>query len=320
MPADLKAGLYRGLKIALPILLSVVAIAFIGRAIDWNAALSSALDAPGWAVVSGIALILIQIALAGLRLRLLALSVQMPLSWQSSTAVWSFSYLGGLVLPTAVGSEIIKGAVLLKWARLPGRIIGVLVLERFVATVALVLLVLVTLPFASLRAGMGHTAMLGFLCGSGLLLIGLGFAARRRIGPGLSKLLVAFRVPSVAAQAISETLANAPLVKCIAISTVIHLLTLVVIGLLLFGFSSRDPFLDAILGGPVVTFAAMLPISVGGFGIREGAFILVFGAFGVDASRAAGVGLAWWGVQTLAGLTATSLAATWLAVNRRKRA
>jgi uncharacterized membrane protein YbhN (UPF0104 family) len=309
----------RAAKIVAPIVCSIVALLIVSQFIDWRAALADALRAPPWAIAAGACLVWVQLALCGMRLRGLANALGAPITWPASTAVWSLSYLGGLVLPTSVGGEIVKGAVLLGWTRFPSKIIGLLALERIAALLALILLVLAAAPFAASMAGFGYELPIALAAIAWIACILLGLVYRPRLAAALGRFLRLLRTPPAAADAVANAIASAPMGKSVAISLAIHVLTLGVLGLLLIGFGTPAPLAEAAAGGPIVTFAAMLPISVGGFGVREGAFVLVFGAFGIDASRAAAVALAWWGVQAIAGLVAATLAGAWLFTGRAAR-
>lgn len=319
MPPGLKPALWRAAKVTVPVLSSVLAVIILGQFIDWRTALTDALRAPGWVMASGVALIWLQLVLCGWRLRLLALSFGAHLPLHAATSVWSMSYLGGVVLPTSVGSELVKGAALLGWTRVPVTIIGLLALERLAATLALILLVLIAAPLAAWRIGSEYALLVSALCAPAFAAICFGLAMRQRAAASLRWLLTACRIPAGAVDKLDAAVGAAPLGRIVVLSLAIHLLTLMVIGLLLFGFGTPNPLLEVALGGPLVTFASLLPISVGGFGLREGAFILVLGPMGIDASQAVGVALAWWGVQLMAGLTAAAAAAAWLLASRQKR-
>lgn len=320
MPPGLKPALWRAAKVTVPVLSSVLAVIILGQFIDWRTALTDAFRAPGWVMASGVALIWLQLVLCGWRLRLLALSFGAQLPLHAATSVWSMSYLGSVVLPTSVGAELVKGAALLGWTRVPVTIIGLLALERLAATLALILLVLIAAPLAAWRIGSDYALPVTVLCTLGFLVICLGLTKRQRAAASLRWLLTMCRIPANAVDKLDAAVGAMPLGRIIVLSLAIHVLTLAVIGLLLFGFDSPNPLLEAALGGPLVTFASLLPISVGGFGLREGAFILVLGPMGVDASQAVSAALAWWGVQLTAGLTAAAMAATWLLATRQKRA
>jgi uncharacterized protein (TIRG00374 family) len=59
------------------------------------------------------------------------------------------------------------------------------------------------------------------------------------------------------------------------------------------------PFLFMV---PLITVISMIPISFGGVGIREGAFVMLFAQIGVPAASAFSLSLLWYSINLLAGL------------------
>jgi len=53
---------------------------------------------------------------------------------------------------------------------------------------------------------------------------------------------------------------------------------------------------------PAVAIAQVLPISLGGLGVREGAFVLFLGPLGVEASQAVALGLLVYGLNLAVSL------------------
>ena len=53
---------------------------------------------------------------------------------------------------------------------------------------------------------------------------------------------------------------------------------------------------------PAVAMAQVLPVSLGGLGIREGLLVLLLNPLGVPAGKAIGVGLLWYGMTLLVSL------------------
>jgi uncharacterized membrane protein YbhN (UPF0104 family) len=126
------------------------------------------------------------------------------------------------------------------------------------------------------------------------------------------------KLPEKTVDDVAATLARVPFVEVMGLSVIIHLGTVVLIAVLLGAIGVEQPLAVAVLGGPLVILVSLMPVSVGGFGVREGAFVLVFGLFGMPAAAAASVGLAWWGVQVFAALGGCGLAGIWLATRRRQ--
>lgn len=54
--------------------------------------------------------------------------------------------------------------------------------------------------------------------------------------------------------------------------------------------------------GPAVLMAQVVPVSVGGFGVREGMLVLLLGPLGVPTGKAFGIGVAWYCAMLLASL------------------
>ena len=80
------------------------------------------------------------------------------------------------------------------------------------------------------------------------------------------------------------------------------------------GYSGEVGFITALAATPVVFLIAMVPISVAGWGLREGAFVVAFGLFGVPASAALSISVTF----GIAVLLAYSPAAVLLVMARRQ--
>ncbi len=76
------------------------------------------------------------------------------------------------------------------------------------------------------------------------------------------------------------------------------------------------PVAAVIAFAPAVAMAQVVPVSVGGFGVREGMLVLFLGPLGTSTGQAVGVGLLWYVMMLLASL----LGAPAFAVGHRHRA
>jgi uncharacterized membrane protein YbhN (UPF0104 family) len=312
MPSGLNPAVLRTAQAGAPILISAAALVFIGQSMDWRDVAADAMRAPAWAVAGTVTLVALQLALCGDRLARLSASVSAPVGRPRATAIWGVSYLAGLTLPTSVGSELVKGGLLLRWMKFPGRILGVVALERLLALAAMGLVVLLAAPMLAHATGYAYAWPVTLLCALGLAATLAVSLLRRRMFGWLRLALVRLRTPAAAAEAIERTLNEAPLGRVLLTSALVHVLTLAMIGLLATGLGLTNPWLVALVGGPAVVLASMLPISIGGLGVREGAAIVIFGLLGAGAEEAAGVALALWGCQVLAGVLSASAAGAWM--------
>jgi hypothetical protein len=71
------------------------------------------------------------------------------------------------------------------------------------------------------------------------------------------------------------------------------------------------PFGAYMLLIPIVTIVTLLPISIAGLGVREGAMVLLFGRVGLDAAGAISLSLAWFAVTVLASVPGAFVLALW---------
>jgi glycosyltransferase 2 family protein len=173
-------------------------------------------------------------------------------------------------LPSAVGGDVVRAlhtrALGADWART----VHSALLDRLLALEAMVVIGVAGWPLLS--ALIGDAAARG---GIALLLgaVALGFA-----------LLLALRTGfSASARAVLLTRVAAP---AIVVSVLVHLATALAAWLI-----ARALGLSVSLGAacvliPLVLFVTMLPISIGGWGVREGAMIAAFGYAGIEPAAA----------------------------------
>jgi uncharacterized protein (TIRG00374 family) len=62
------------------------------------------------------------------------------------------------------------------------------------------------------------------------------------------------------------------------------------------------PFWYCLVFHPLVALATALPVSLGGFGVREGGYVLLLGRIGIKPADAVALSLLWFGVTAVAGL------------------
>ncbi len=92
------------------------------------------------------------------------------------------------------------------------------------------------------------------------------------------------------------------LVRAAALSIAFHLLQVGVQVLLVRAAGAGVSFSYALVFHPVLSLVQALPVSIGGFGVREGGYLYFLGVAGIDDSVAVTVGLLWWLVTLLGGL------------------
>jgi hypothetical protein len=92
------------------------------------------------------------------------------------------------------------------------------------------------------------------------------------------------------------------LLRVALVSVVFHLTQVMVQFVLARGLGVALPFSYCLVFHPVLSVMTALPVSVGGFGVREGGYLYFLTRMDVDDSLAVTMGLLWFTVTALAGL------------------
>ena len=191
-------------------------------------------------------------------------------------------YFFNQLLPTSVGGDGVRALRLYRSGMPTSMAVRVVLTERVFGFIACTLLgvfavpvMLVLAPGTPACTAIGVTVALGLV---GVLVLLLADSRvfsflPRRILRELRQLGDALRNQDSSAAAM-------------AVSLVMQLCVACAVGLLSFGLGlDANPFLVALLFQPI-TLITLLPVSVAGWGIREGALVTVLAAIGVPASAA----------------------------------
>jgi len=91
--------------------------------------------------------------------------------------------------------------------------------------------------------------------------------------------------------------------KAYVISIVIQAITIAMIYFTARGIGVRLPFTALFVFVPVIITVTMIPVSISGLGVRESAFVVLFGLAGVPAGAAASISFLWYLSATVGSLT-----------------
>lgn len=190
------------------------------------------------------------------------------------------------ILPSSVGGDVVRGVLAARHVDDKAAIVTSLALERLVGLFALAILIAIGQPVLLLRfndsAATGTVTLLvaGICCLIVLLVSAdklLGRFLRGRIETGVRRLSVDARKFVRARGLVSLTFLVAFMMHC-----AILVLTTFVANQL----GSTISFLEVLLIMPTILLIASLPISVGGWGIREAALAVGFSMLGHQESIA----------------------------------
>jgi glycosyltransferase 2 family protein len=233
-------------------------------------------------------------------LRILGAPLPMRLLWRSALAGFFFNQ----VLPTAVGGDVWRGWQAHRLGA-PLRIAAhSVIVDRAVGVVALGLMLAVLLPFAGdlSRQPLAQALMYGALAA---VVAAVAVALLLPSAPLIRLPIVSSAQSALAdlASAFTTVLLTPPRNLVVIAYSVIGL-TLPVIGLAILARSIGIdlPLADVAIVALGSALLATVPLSLGGWGIREGTMVVLFGAYGVPPDAAFGVSILYGASLTLASL------------------
>lgn len=232
---------------------------------------------------------LVSIGLATWRWVLILHAVGAGLKFINALPIVYIGLFFNQILPSNLGGDVIRVWRVFKHGSELINAIGSVILDRVVALLGLVLLVAAGLPFVSLLT---DDPLLSRVLMAIVAATAAGFAvllAFDRILPLMEKILpqAVLSNLSVLAHDVRRYLLNpAASVPGIAISVVNHLVGVTLFYVLALALRIDIGFAACVVLIPPVVLFSMLPISLAGWGIREGSMIAALGFVGVPPSEA----------------------------------
>lgn len=131
--------------------------------------------------------------------------------------------------------------------------------------------------------------------------LGLGAAAAALVGIAVAPRLAPFFPDKLGKplRALPRLFSIGPFFGAIILSLMIHLLTIVAGHAIMHSLEPSVTFAQSAVAMPLIGASAFFPFTVGGAGVREAAFIALYGAVGVPKSSAIAGSLSFWAVQLL---------------------
>ncbi len=303
----MKQRLFALLKLSV----SVGLLALLLRTMDMAAVTAVLGRLPAAAIAVGLALILVQIAVLGLRWSLVMAAVEAPIALGKALQITFIGVFFNQMLPTSFGGDAMR-----VWQahRLgiggEAAVIGVL-LERLSGLFGLA--VLTALGVAYLGSEIGNQAIrLGFLATLPVAVAGvLVLTALDRLPAGWRRAPVLKAAARLARDARRVFLAPATALPLLLLSMLSHGLAAAAIYAFAEGLQLGLPFLTCVALFSAVILVTAIPISFAGWGLREGAMVALFAFAGLSADTALALSLAFGAVYLAASLPGCALWLAW---------
>jgi glycosyltransferase 2 family protein len=242
----------------------------------------------------------IQPLIATLRWHLILRYLDTPISFAQCLRVSWMGVFASSLLPGGVAGDGVRMWVLTRAGARPSKCINSVLLDRAGALIGLLLLVAATVPFVDDRVAVASVRY-----GLVALIVG-GIAAALAVGLGM-------RLPAAwsrfrAASAFYNLSADLWAV-CLPLWRPIVLASMSAFAIacnslttlfLLHCFGAQAGLVDTMVLAPLVILVTTLPVSFGGWGLREGAMVSLFGMIGVEPALSLSVSI-------LVGLLSTAV-------------
>jgi len=209
-----------------------------------------------------------------------------------------------LVLPSGFGGDVVRIYELSQYSSRTASSITTVFMDRLSGFLALFAMATVALAFTYrlVPPGVGVTIIAIFLAS----LVGTGALFSRPLWrrlkglPLLSSLAQKERVKELYLSA--QTYSLAPFLQAILLSAAFNIILIFMNYLAALSFGVRISFWFFLLFIPIISFLLVLPISLSGLGVREGAYIYLFSRIGVPSSSALVISLSVYAITVATGL------------------
>jgi uncharacterized protein (TIRG00374 family) len=202
-------------------------------------------------------------------------------------------------LPTIVGGDTMRYYYASRWSGKKSAVAASIIFERF-SGISVLILVFFAASLLSLKV-LGPSPLLLFLIAVSACLVGaMGASLSLTVFNVLSRPLglldfwkVKERLSTVRSHCLSYMKDRLLVGKVLFLSLLFQLSIIVVYYVLSAGLEWEVPLISFFLFVPVITFSAMLPVSLNGLGVREGVCVFLFAQLGVPTASALSLGLLW---------------------------
>lgn len=272
------------LVLTLKFLVSGFLIWFLLSNIDLGEALKQAAGIDPKMLVAAMLVILVQIGVGGARWEAVMKAIGAPLGWARSARLFYIGVFFSQTLPSSVGGDAVRIYKVYRLGLGLRNAFNGVILERVVTVVALVLVVIATLPWFLPRLDETARAMAGPGIGAVALgaVVGLWFLMRLdRLPEALRRWRLVRGLGNLGVDARHVFLRIQHLAPVMALGLLTHINISFCVFLLGLGLGLEITLIDCLVLVPTVLLIMTLPISIAGWGVRETAMVGLFGLIGV---------------------------------------
>lgn len=265
--------------VALKITISVALVWFLLSKVDFIAVKDRILQVAPDMLILATVVMLFQVAICAIRWNAVLKAIAAPLPLLEAARLFYIGSFFNQALPSAVGGDAIRMYKAYRGGMPFVTAFNGVMLERVATVAALILMVLVTQPFFLPRIGEAEAAWILPTVGlAGLAMVGgiVALMMLDRLPSSLRRWRVVRGLATLASDTRRVFLAPVSLVRTMGWSLIGHFNVTLSVYVMAVGLDLNVSLIDCLALFPPVLLITTLPISIAGWGVREGSMVVAF--------------------------------------------
>jgi len=274
------------IAVLLKVIVSLGLITFLINQVDFKGIVNILKNVDIKMIIYALTLLTIQVFIVTIRWQLVLKCQKIELDYKNTLQIlWSGLFFNQ-AMPSSVGGDVIRGYYLKKQGMTLGRATLGVLMDRLFGMVGLVLLVLASLPlsFELINNPIARIGVLLIASGISFTLLLVFFTDKLPGNFSHFRVIKGFYLLSQDGRHCISKNYNGLII--IIISVLIHLISVVTVMTMAIGLGINVEWSGFLLIIPLVTLMMVVPISIAGWGVREGVMVVGFGYLGVAPEAA----------------------------------
>jgi glycosyltransferase 2 family protein len=296
VPASSRFASARRIAESLPVRIAVTLglLTLVALHINWSRMEGRVQHGHPLDALAALGLVIAALTIGALRWHRLLNRAEIHLSLRSLARVYSVATFSGTFLPTSVGGDVTRALLVTRNRSMMTRVVMTIVVDRLGGLVGLLGMAWIAFSLQSTTVPGGAQIFLAWV--TGVVVVGsLLLALTMLRGSRFLKALVPARLTSIVRETRDLVRRYASDRRTLLIVVVSSLAYQALISLQLVmlarAIDLHLPFATAAVTLALVTVVTLIPISVGGFGVREGSYVVLLGGASIGATDATLVSL-----------------------------
>jgi len=298
----------RLLPLLIRIVVSGLLIAFLLTSVDLSELGGALKSANIWYLLIALLLVFLRLLVMAYRWQIMLLPKGIRVPLLSLTAIYFVGRFFSMFLPTVIGGDIVRGYELSRLSSRAADSAATVVMERLIGFAAAFIICWISMIFGfRYLEGTNTIIIIGALSFAFILLLAAAFNATLMtkivsLGRVLKRWNVEGKLMKAYRSLHAFTASKDILVKGLLVSFIHQLIGVAVSFFVSQSLGLNVSFVYFLIAIPIIWIIMMIPVSIAGLGVREGAFVLFFTQYGVSSENALLLSLLVFGLTLISAL------------------